>query len=115
LIEGTLGELSLFHSTFGYFADGVSPDTAVLAKGWEERMVALRNPNTGGATGWCLEPHDMAISKLAARREKDLQFVRALLKHKMIRLSRLQELMASFADPALRGRLAEALALCRLD
>src|SRR6266851_967339 len=28
LIEGSLGELSPFHQTFGYRADGVSPNTA---------------------------------------------------------------------------------------
>ncbi|MGH7970975.1 MAG: KfrB domain-containing protein, partial [Limisphaerales bacterium] len=35
LLEGTLGELSMFHTTFGYFADGVSPETATLPRGWE--------------------------------------------------------------------------------
>jgi hypothetical protein len=55
-IEGSLGELSTFHQTFGYRADGVSPNTATLPKGWEERLVRLSNENTGGAVGWCLEP-----------------------------------------------------------
>ena len=40
--------------------------------------------------GWCLEPHDLAFSKLAARREKDIAFVRALLRHQMIRLADLR-------------------------
>ena len=68
LIEGALGELSAFHSTFGYYADGVSPGTATLPADWEKRLIPLRTENTGGATGWCLEPHDLAFSKLAARR-----------------------------------------------
>src|SRR5213080_1173981 len=63
LIEGSLGELSPFHQTFGYRADGVSPTTATLPKGWEQRLTPLSNENTGGATGWCLDPHDLAISK----------------------------------------------------
>lgn len=79
-IEGSLGELSLFHGTFGYHADGVSPETATLPAGWEERLVRLANENTGGAVGWCLEPHDLAFSKLVARREKDLRFVAGLLR-----------------------------------
>lgn len=33
-IEGSLGELSQFHQTFGYYADGVSPTTATLPDGW---------------------------------------------------------------------------------
>src|SRR5437016_2684592 len=87
VIEGSLGRYSQFDQTFGYFADGVSPNTATLPKGWEERLVRLSNENTGGAIGWCLDPHDLAFSKLAARREKDLTFVSALLGFKMARLS----------------------------
>jgi hypothetical protein len=113
LLEGTLGELSMFHTTFGYFADGVSPTTAILPAGWESRLIPLCNENTGGATGWCLEPHDLAFSKLAAGREKDLNFVAALLRHKMVRPFRLIEVIASAADPNLRERLTEAMAACR--
>lgn len=30
-IDGAIGELSPFHETFGYYTQGVSPNTAVLA------------------------------------------------------------------------------------
>ena len=112
LIEGSLGELSPFHQTFGYHADGVSPSTATLPEGWEERLVRLSNDNTGGAVGWCLEPHDLAFSKLAARREKDLAFVTALLRHKMVQAARLQSIIKTVQDTGLRERLDESLALC---
>jgi hypothetical protein len=111
-IEGSLGELSQFHLTFGYRVDGVSPTTATLPPGWEARLVKLANENTGGAIGWCLEPHDLAYSKLAARREKDLAFVAAMLTHRLARESRLRELIEGTADATLRGRLADALAVC---
>jgi hypothetical protein len=113
LIEGSLGELSPFHGTFGYFADGVSPDTATLPAGWENRLIPLSNHNTGGATGWCLEPHDLVFSKLAARREKDMAFVSALLRHKLVRPSRLRKLIDSVEDTSLQDGLTEAFALCR--
>jgi hypothetical protein len=113
LIEGSLGRYSQFDLTFGYHADGVSPATATLPAGWEERLVKICNENTGGATGWCLEPHDLAYSKLAARREKDVAFVAALLAHRLVRPARLAALVAATEDAALRGRLAETLALCR--
>ena len=112
LIEGSLGELSPFHQTFGYRADGVSPDTATLPEGWDQRLIPVSNENTGGAIGWCLEPHDLAISKLAARREKDLAYVTALLRFKMVRRTRLQELILTLEDSALRDKIAEALELC---
>jgi hypothetical protein len=44
----------------------------------------LVNANTGGATGWCLEVHDLAVSKLVAGREKDLDFVRVLVRERMV-------------------------------
>ena len=112
LLTGNLGELSLFHQTHGYWVDGVSPTTATLPSGWENRLVRVCNENTGGAIGWCLEPHDLALSKLAAGREKDLAFVAALVRHKMIRPSVVAELIAGVADAALRSRLAEAWAVC---
>lgn len=78
LIDGAIGERSLFHETFGYYAHGVGRETAVLPNGWEDRLIPLHNENTRGCTGWCLEPGDLAVSKLAAGRQKDLEFVRAL-------------------------------------
>ncbi len=113
LLEGSLGELSMFHNTFGYFADGVSPETASLPGGWETRLIPVCNENTGGATGWCLDPYDLAFSKLAAGREKDLKFVSALLRHKLVRPSRLARLLETATDPVLRGRLRTALTVCR--
>jgi hypothetical protein len=56
---------------------------------------------------------DLAFRKLAARREKDLAFVANLLRFKMIRPSRLQELIRETPDTALRTRLSEAFELCR--
>jgi hypothetical protein len=69
LIDGAIGELSAFHQSFGYYAHGVDDTTATLPSGWVERLVPIHNENTGGATGWCLEVHDLAVSKLVAGRE----------------------------------------------
>ncbi len=85
LITGSIGEFSLFYETFGYHADGVSPETAIIPTSWKERLVALKNENTGGVTGLCLSPVDIAISKLIAGREKDLEYVRSLLRHGIVK------------------------------
>jgi hypothetical protein len=76
LIDGTIGELSPFHDTYGYYAQGVGPTTAVLPKGWDERLVPIRNENTRWATGLCLELHDLLLAKHVAGRDKDLRFIR---------------------------------------
>lgn len=106
LIEGSIGEGSTFHQTFGYCAHGIGEETSTLPRGWKDRLVPVRSENTGGATGLCLEVHDLAVAKLAAGREKDIEYLRALFKH-------------GLADPAVvRDRLdqtdlpAEQLQLC---
>jgi len=84
LIEGSIGEASSFHQTFGYYAHGVGEETAVLPAGWKERLIPFSTPSTGGATGLCLEVHDLAVSKLVAGREKDLRYIRDLLRHGLL-------------------------------
>jgi hypothetical protein len=111
LIDGAIGELSIFHQTFGYYAHGVSADTAVLPKGWEGRLVPLRNENTRGFTGWCLDVHDLAASKLVAGREKDVQFVSDMFRHGLIDevtvASRLDE--TAMKSPECRPRISGML------
>ena len=91
LIDGSIGEGSPFHKTFGYYAHGVAPETAVLPEGWRERLISVHNENTGGGTGLCLEVHDLAVSKLVAGREKDLAFVASLLRHRLAEAAIVQD------------------------
>ncbi len=79
-IDGSLGDGSYFDSTFGYYAHAVGPETATLPAGWEERLIRVSNENTGGATGWCLEVHDLLLSKCAAGRERDWEFAEEALR-----------------------------------
>jgi hypothetical protein len=84
LIDGSLGELSQFHQTYGFYVHGISIEAAVLPIGWERRAIQVRNNNTRNRTGWCVEAHDLAISKLVAFRDKDKDFVRTLIVEKLI-------------------------------
>ena len=77
------GSFSPFHETFGYYAHGIGPETAMLPSGWKSRLVRIANENTGGVTGFCLSPVDLAISKLCAGREKDMDFVSGMLRSKL--------------------------------
>lgn len=83
-IDGVLGEGSQFHRTHGFYVHGVALETAVLPAGWQRRAIAVRNANTNDYTGWCVEAHDLAASKLVARRPKDFDFVRVLLVEELI-------------------------------
>jgi hypothetical protein len=79
LVDGSIGELSLFHDTFGIYAQGVDETTAILPPGWKGRLVRLSNENTGGGVGLCLDPYDLCAAKLCAHREKDTRYVNSLL------------------------------------
>lgn len=84
LIDGVLGNGSMFEETHGIHADGVGESTALLAEGWRDRLVPLRNENTSGKTGWCLDPHDLVAAKMLAGRTKDLDFCGSLVEGNVI-------------------------------
>ena len=104
-VDGAIGELSPFHQEFGYYAHGISPETATLPEGWEQRLVELQVNDSHGTIGLCLEKHDLTFSKLAAGREKDIEFVRELLKHRLINRGKLLRLVEAEKNEELKDRL----------
>jgi hypothetical protein len=89
-----IGAYSPFHEEFGYYADPVSEETATLPRGWKGRLVGLPPGDTEGIRGLCLDPHDLAISKYAAYREKDLIFTRELARRGIVSQDQLLTLLA---------------------
>lgn len=98
LIDGSIGVLSPFHDTFGYHADGVGPDTAVMPADW---MQLSKLYYIGDITVVCPDLHDIAVSKCVAGRDKDADYVRALLRHHMIDVATLKTRVRAL-DPAQR-------------
>lgn len=98
VIDAQLGELSQFHDAFGFYVHGLSIDAAILPSGWQQRAVAVRNDNTRNKTGWCVEAHDLAASKLVAFREKDREFVRVLFVENLIKPTTLRRRLAALPD-----------------
>lgn len=86
-----IGEGSQFHETFGYYADPVDSSTAKLPKNWKNRLVNLPPGDTNGAKGLCLDPHDLAISKLVAGREKDFILLKQLARRGVLDMATLAE------------------------
>lgn len=80
-IEGALGEGSRFHETHGYYAQGVGPETAVLPRGWMQRVHRVQSAATNGRVGYCLDAIDLFMSKAVAGRDKDREFCMALLRY----------------------------------
>lgn len=113
LIEGTAGEMSPFESTHGFAIDAVELATSALPDGWRDRLVKVQNANTAAPSGqpqfigWCLERHDLCAAKLCPFREKDRNFVGALLDAGLVDsdvlAERLNQLPAEFAEDAARA------------
>ena len=93
-IEGALGEGSPFHETYGYYAQGVGPETAVLPDGWMTRVHRIQNAATNDRVGYCLDMIDLFMSKAAAGRDKDRVFCMALLEHRYVTPARALDLVA---------------------
>jgi hypothetical protein len=88
-----IGVHSPFHESFGYYADPVDGKTATLPKGWKGRLINLPAGDTEGVQGLCLDPHDLAIAKYVANREKDVIFTRELARRGIVSNDRLLELL----------------------
>jgi hypothetical protein len=81
-----IGQHSIFDETHGYYADGVGPETAVLPRDWRDRSKIYESPATEGVQGIVPHPEDIALSKLCAGREKDLDWVSAAHRARLIDL-----------------------------
>lgn len=90
LIEGVAGEWSSFEQQHGFSIDGVDLSTVILVDGWRDRLVKVQNANTAAPsgeprfTGWCLDKEDLCVAKLCAFRDKDRNFVAALLDAQLV-------------------------------
>lgn len=85
LVDGSIGELSMFQDTFGYYAQGVTPETAKLPEGWRKRLVPYSSTATDNVKAWCLEPHDLWLSKAVTGGQKDMVFCGALLERGVVK------------------------------
>jgi hypothetical protein len=107
-----IGVASPFHQQFGYYADPVDATTAVLPRGWKNRLVNLPPGDTEGVRGLCLEPHDLAIAKYVARREKDMVFTRELARRGLVtRKTLLERLAQTQVGEAVRARIHDDISM----
>lgn len=97
-VDGALGDGSPFHAAFGYYAHGVGPETAKAPDGWQSRLVRCEIPPRVAArqtpVAWCLEVHDLVLSKCVAGRERDWDYASETLKAGLVESSTLLERLA---------------------
>ena len=79
----------------------------MLPEGWEARLVPVPTP---AGNGLCLEPHDLLISKYVAGREKDRDYTRAAVRHRLADHATLLERLARTpVDEGQRGRISRQI------
>lgn len=105
-LPAELGKDSAFAKTTGVYADPLPPDLPLLPAGWQQR---LRDLMIGDIRVRCLEIHDLIVTKLAAGRLKDYEFIAAVLMGKLAHADQAQRRIQSFPDPH-----TQALLLARL-
>lgn len=111
-LDGSLGQASQFDQSFGFYCDGVGPETAILPTDWEDRSIEYSNAKTGGVTAIVPHLNDIAISKLCAGREEDFDWLGAALAADIIDLEEMRRLFARLPahrpipnEESLEGRL----------
>lgn len=112
-VDGAIGELSTFHQSNGYYAQGVEVSTAVLPHGWRARVVPIRTDSSLPAAAYGLESHDLVVSKLVAMREKDLSFAMALLREGLLDVQTLHNraaMLPAGVAPAVRNNVLRWIA-----
>jgi len=102
LIDGVLGEGSDFDEHYGFYVHGVPMhDAAYLPRDWVDRCVRVKIKGSDGnvKTAFCIEVHDLIVSKLARFAEKDIEFAETVIEFKMADPNRLLKRIEQTNDP----------------
>ncbi len=117
LIDGAIGEGSVFHETNGYYAQGVDIHTAKLPHDWRDRVVRVPEASFTTGVGYCIGVLDLFLSKAAAGRVKDMEFCTALLVYQYLRPSEALGLVKNMPPDvnqrALSARIRRWIAIAR--
>lgn len=111
-VEAAIGEMSRFHEENGVYAEGVHVSTAILPDGWRGRLIGWDLASSRPAEPHFLEPHDLAVAKLAAGRDKDKDFVAALIRAQLLDMAVIRHrvsLLPERADPRVSQRILDWL------
>lgn len=118
-IDGALGDGSPFRERYGYYAQGVGPETVVAPAGWQTRLIRLEIPATLGGivVAWCMSTHDVVLAKLAAGRPHDFEFAEEAVRSHLVDPHQLRlgvELMPMSHQKRTGERLERILRVCGL-
>ena len=84
------------HQAKGFYLDPVPPELPMAPAGWPQR---LRTLMVDDIEVRCLEIHDLIVTKLAAGRLKDYEFIAAVLMTKLAHADEARRRILTFPDP----------------
>ena len=110
-----IGQLSTFDETHGCYVDGVGPRTAVLPVDWHARAKTYAPAAANGVKAIVPQPEDLALSKLCAGREKDVDWVAVAFGAGLIDLEVVASRVHLLPDlaSAQRGHIRELIEIVR--
>jgi len=114
-IEGSLGEMSLYHQTHLIYAHCISPETATFPENWFSRAAEyeIDLSNNEKLTVYYPVPADLAISKLCANRDKDRKFVTMLIKNGIASDKEIEQYIPEIKNVGKRNICRINLSLCK--
>jgi len=111
-IDGAIGELSAFHDTYGYYAQGVGPETATLPAKWIDRVIPVQSEATGQAVGLCWRYTILLSPSTLRAGKKTCVSPSNLARHGLTRKSVLMERLKNTALPdVIRKLVRQRIAL----
>ena len=115
IVDGAIGEMSTFDSTFGVYAHANPSQKLFKApKSWVSRLKTEKEP-ISGITIVVPHPLDLVFSKMVACREKDLVFCERVLKAFNLKIEDLEKIAGEYVEenPEEKEVVVKALAIVK--
>lgn len=101
VINGTIGKGSPFEGLWGVYAQAITTDKIKLPKGWRSRLVPYQTDETFGTTAQCLDPHDLVVAALFAKKPEDRRWSKALILTELIDLDLILDRLTEIDLPSI--------------
>ena len=105
-VDAELGRDSPYHQEHPVYIDPIVGTFPFMPEGWEARARVI---DLGEIKIRCLEPNDLALSKLAAGRLKDSEVVAVMIQRKLVDPATLRQRIERIADLHARASLLARL------
>ena len=93
LVDGSIGELSLYHNTNGFYAEGVSNFNDSFPKNYKNRLMNFQYSNNPNDIVQFMNIKDVSIMKLRRMSPKDHAFLEFCIENDLFKLEDIEEII----------------------